>query len=45
LPAQEETIEVGGAILTFISFTAAFLEAGENLSTYITWKSINLTGV
>jgi len=23
-------------VLTFISFTAAFLEAGENLSTYIT---------
>lgn len=25
-----------GSILTFISFTADFLEAGENLSTYIT---------
>jgi hypothetical protein len=31
-----------GAILTFISFTAAFLEDGENLSTYITWKKVHV---
>ena len=30
-----------GAVLTFISFTAAFREAGENLSTYITWKRLS----
>jgi len=29
-------------VLTFISFTAAFLEAGENLSTYITWKRVHV---
>lgn len=29
-----------GIILTFISFTADFLEAGENLSTYITYAFV-----